>query len=232
MEKYLSWTIGIVFVVFATIIAIVSMRYKKNQFKTKEIAIGAMCVALSYGLSWITMIEMPQGGSVTAFSFLPIVIYAYVFGMSKGFIIGTVHGLLQLTQGAVVIHPTQFLLDYGLGFSCIALAALPSLIFKCKNKDVKKSLTYYLDIKNYNILIGILLVGIVRFIVCNISGIIFFWEYAGVKELSAETFKAVFIYSSVYNVTYIAVDIALVFGAALALILSTGFERMQKLMRR
>ena len=181
---------------------------------TREIAFGAVCAALAYGLSWIKLFEMPMGGSITAFSFLPLILYAYAFGIWRGFIVGTAYGLLQLTQPFWIVHPVQFLLDYSLGFSCVCLAGLPPL---------RK--------KNYALLIGIAVVGIARFIVGTLSGIFFFWEYAGADALTWKNLGPITAYSSAYNATYVFVDIALVFGAALVLLLSASFKYLLRLMK-
>ncbi|MBR2384770.1 MAG: energy-coupled thiamine transporter ThiT, partial [Clostridia bacterium] len=70
-----------------------------------------MCVALSFALSYIKLFEMPQGGSVTLFSMLPIMLFSYIYGMKKGLLVGVIYGLLQAVQDPYIIHPAQFLLD-------------------------------------------------------------------------------------------------------------------------
>lgn len=67
---------------------------------------------------------MSQGGSVTAASLLPLMIYSYMFGVKKGIFAGFIYGVLQAIQDPWLIHPAQFLLDYPVAFACIGIAGL------------------------------------------------------------------------------------------------------------
>ena len=54
----------------------------KNQRREMILAIatGGVCIALSFVLSQIKLFEMPQGGSVTPASMLPILFFCLCFG--------------------------------------------------------------------------------------------------------------------------------------------------------
>ena len=93
---------------------------KENE--TRSIVFAGVSVALSFALSYITFFKMPQGGSITLASMLPILIYSYRFGTRKGIVAGLVYGLLQAVQDPWIIHPAQFLLDYPLAFAMLGLA--------------------------------------------------------------------------------------------------------------
>lgn len=60
---------------------------------------SAVMIALATVLSAITFFEMPMGGSITAFSMLPIMLIAYRYGVRWGSFTGVVYGLLQMLLG-------------------------------------------------------------------------------------------------------------------------------------
>ena len=62
------------------VLAFVCGRKDKKGFDSKSISYAAVCIALSFALSYISPIHMPQGGSVTIGSLVPLMIYSYMFG--------------------------------------------------------------------------------------------------------------------------------------------------------
>ena len=91
---------------------------------TKSIAYAGVCVALSFALSYIKLFSLPQGGSITLASMLPLIIYAYVFGARKGVFAGVIYGLLQCLQSPQIYQPMQVLLDYPIAFGAIGVAGI------------------------------------------------------------------------------------------------------------
>jgi thiamine transporter len=156
-----------------------------SQWTARELMMGALCIAIAFALSYLRFFKMPQGGSITPASMLPIVMFAYVYGTPKGLLVALGYGLLQLLQDAYVVHWAQLIMDYILAFLPLALAGL-----------FKKSM-----------LPGVLVGGLGRLVFSTLSGVIFFAEYAGTQN--------VWIYSSVYNVTYVAPETAICFVIAL-----------------
>ena len=96
---------------------------KKNALVMCECAI---MIALAAVLSFVKILELPYGGSVTAFSIVPIVIISYRHGVKWGF----VFSIIQLIQGASNLsYATSFLaavtiilFDYVIAFTVIGLA--------------------------------------------------------------------------------------------------------------
>lgn len=117
-----GWITIITLIVLAAVMIMMSVTRK--VWTAKSLAYAAMCVALSFVLSYIKLFEMPQGGSVTLCSMLPIMLFAAAYGVGPGLLVGAVYGLLQYLQGGWFVHPIQFLLDYPLAFSLIGLAGL------------------------------------------------------------------------------------------------------------
>lgn len=104
---------------------------KGNKLTTRTLVQGALCIALAFVLSYIKLFSMPMGGSITLFSMLPIFVFAWMYGPAAGLLAGFAYSLLQVVQGAYVVHPVQFVLDYFLSFTVLGLAgffpkALPS----------------------------------------------------------------------------------------------------------
>lgn len=102
--------------------------------KTKLIAEGAAMVALATVLSFIRIIKMPWGGSVTLLSMLPIVIFSIKNGVKNGLAVSFVFSLIQFAQGVMDglfgwgLTPASLvaciLIDYLLAFTVLGLAGL------------------------------------------------------------------------------------------------------------
>ncbi len=91
---------------------------------SKGLTYAAVCIATSYALSYIKFFSLPQGGSVTFASLLPLMLYAYMFGARKGVIASVVYGLLQFVQSPQFYHPMQVLIDYPIAFGLIGLVGV------------------------------------------------------------------------------------------------------------
>ena len=105
--------------------------------QTKAIAFAGVSVALSFALSYIKLFSLPQGGSVTLASMLPLIIYAYCFGARKGIFAGVIYGILQILQSPQIYQPMQVLLDYPIAFGAIGLAGIVKNIKWLKTPLVK-----------------------------------------------------------------------------------------------
>ncbi len=110
---------------------------KKSQWTTKELTTAALCIGASFLLSFIKIFSMPNGGSITPASMLPMLAFAYIYGLKKGFLAGLCYGVLQMIQEPFFVAPMQVILDYFLSFSLLALAGLarksilPGIIYGC-----------------------------------------------------------------------------------------------------
>ena len=168
---------------------------KRTKWNSKRIAYAAMCIAISFVLSLIRIYRMPQGGSVTLLSMFPLIMFAVACGPMRGFLMCFAYGLLQLLQGADIIHPMQMLLDYPIAYGALAMGGL-----------VK-----YLPIKDpYRLPSAMLIGAFFRFIIAVLSGVVFFSSYA------IELGQVPVLYSAVYNIGYIGVEALLC--AALAFV--------------
>lgn len=111
--------------VLVAIIAVLSVLFgKKNPTTTRSIVYASVTIAMSFALSYIRFLELPQGGSITFASLLPLMVYSYMFGIRKGVVAGIIYGFLQFIQSPWFYHPIQFLLDYPIAFGAIGLTAI------------------------------------------------------------------------------------------------------------
>ena len=104
---------------------------QKVVWNARMLAVGAMCIALSSVLSNVKLFSMPAGGSVTAASMLPIMLFAFVYGPVPGLTVGVVHGVLQFLMGGWFLNVWQMLLEYPIAFAVLGLAGL---CWKMKNQ--------------------------------------------------------------------------------------------------
>ena len=95
-----------------------------KRWTTRMLANAALVIALSFILSYIRLYKMPQGGSITLASMLPIFMFAYAYGVGPGMLVGMAYGVLQFIQDAYFVHPVELLLDYPLAFAMLGLAGL------------------------------------------------------------------------------------------------------------
>jgi thiamine transporter len=148
--------------------------------KTQALVYGALCIALSFLLSYIRLFSMPQGGSLTLASVLPLALYAYWFGPKYGIIAGMAAGILQFIQEPVVYHWAQPFFDYVFAFGCFGLAGY-----------FKKSLP-----------LGLIVGGIGRILFSTAAGGLFFYMYApaGMNP---------WVYSIGYNTVVLGPDVLL-----------------------
>ena len=167
--------------VFMAAVMVISGR--KNPWTPRDIAFAAMCVSMSFILSCIKLFTMPQGGTITPASVLPMMIYIVAFGPARGLAVGCAYGLLQLFQGAYVIHPMQLLVDYPMAFGALALGGFVNYIKMPERLKLP---------------VAVVLGCIGRYIMAVLSGVIFFAEYAGEQ--------GAMVYSLVYNISYLGPD--------------------------
>lgn len=105
----------------ALAIAVLVISRTRRQWNARTVAFGALAVALSFVLSCIRLYRMPQGGSVTPGSMLPLMLFSAVFGVGPGLLTGMAYGLLQYLQGGWFVNIWQFLLDYVLAYGALGL---------------------------------------------------------------------------------------------------------------
>ena len=131
-----SATWGVIVALLLVGIVVFAVSKDKKRWTARMLANGALCIALSTVLSFITLYKMPQGGSITLASMLPMFLFAYAYGVGPGMLVGAAYGFVQFLQGGLYfVHPVELLLDYPLAFAMLGLAGLSNK-FSDQHQDV------------------------------------------------------------------------------------------------
>ena len=212
--KWIS--VGAVFVLLGVIALIACL--SKKSFDAKRIAFAGICISMSFTLALIKFSPVQYGGSITLASFVPILIYAYVYGVADGLLVGLIHGLLNFIEDPYILTPATFIFDYLLAFVGVGLMGL---FGKMKRKE-KACMP---------IVLGCLCVFSVRFLSHLCSGIIFFTENSVWVTLPDWAMSNAFVYSLVYQCIYIPADAAIATGVLIALCKTGVLDKLSFMMK-
>lgn len=163
------------------------MQENKQQKMLRLVESGLM-LAMATVLSMVKVLDLPYGGSITAFSALPLILIAYRHGLWQGLLTAFAHSLIQLLLGANTLsYATSaeaavaiVALDYLLAFTVLGLGGI--FRRKCESQGTA-------------LVLGALLTGVLRYTLHTIAGCT---VWAG---LSIPT-EAALVYSLAYNATY------------------------------
>lgn len=158
-------------------------------------ASGGMAIALATILSFLILVRMPQGGTLTAASMLPVIFCALAFGPLWGIGIGAVHGLLQFAIAPYIAHWASVILDYPLAFAMLGLAGF--FAAPAARRQEKRNVLYRITlISPARMLLAVWIAMGGRMLSHLISGVVFFRSYA------VEAGQNPWIYSVLYNGAY------------------------------
>lgn len=188
---------------------------------TRKLTETAIMLALAVLLSYVTVFQAPMGGSITAFSQVPIVIIGYRYGFKWGAGTGVIYGVLEmLLQGlgnfayvkGFAAYLILILADYVVAFACLGIGGA---LFRKVIKNQTLALA-----------LGGAVASLLRFVCHFISGVTIWGEYA-------DGWKSVWAYSFGYNGYYMLFEgILTVIGVVvLSLVLdfnSTNLIRKKK----
>ena len=154
-------------------------------FSTRQLVFCAMAIALGFAASYIKILPMPWGGSVTLCSMLFVTLIGYWYGPKIGLCAGFAYGLLQFVQdgGSYILSPLQACLDYIVAFAALGCSGF----FSNKKNGL---------IKGY--LVAILIRGLFH----TIGGYLYWMDY---MPESFPTSLAV-VYPIAYNYSYILAE--------------------------
>ena len=176
-----TWAILAGLVILGVVLYIMTRDQKK--WSTRMLANASLCIALAFILSYVKLYEMPQGGSVTLASMLPIFMFAYAYGVGPGLVLGAVYGMLDFALGGWFLSVPQFLMDYPVAF---AMCGLAGLFHKSSNTRLGLSL-------------GVVIGSLGRYVAAVAAGILFWSDLT-------EGLAPALIYSLGYNGTYMAAE--------------------------
>ncbi len=154
---------------------------KKKLFDTKTLVMGSLCLGLAFILSFIKLWEMPQGGSITLASALPIILFGYIYGWKPGFIVAFTYSILQMIQSpGYVMNIPQALLDYVIAFTILGIAG-------CFRK---------------NIFLGTISAYVLRYFAHVVAGLIWYQQY------NATSFSGT-AYCFLYNLVFLLPELCI-----------------------
>lgn len=165
----------------------------KTVGKTQKLAESALMIALAVALNEASrLIPWPflQGGSVTVFSQVPIILISYRHGLKQGLLTSFVYSLLEMMFGFVYFGyvkgiPSYIILalfDYILAYGVLGLGGM--LRGKIKNRQPLE------------LAVGGAIVSILRYACHIVSGVTIWKEYA------AQAQQGLWFYSVTYNGGY------------------------------
>ena len=214
-------SIGGVLVLLLAIALIGHFSSREQQSKTrsaKEVAFAGICVAASFTLALLKIPTIESGGSITIASFVPIMLYAYVFGPTKGFMVGLIHGLLNFIEDPYILTPATFVFDYLLAFMSVGIMGFFGKLPRKEGEILP-------------IVLGALCVFSVRFLSHLLSGMIFFSMDSVWVSFPAWATANAFVYSLIYQCIYIPADALIAIAALITLCKSGAFDRLVKILK-
>lgn len=208
-------TVGLIVsavVVMAILALAVIFSGKKDTNNTRALVYGAVAIALSFALSYARLFRMPQGGSITFASVLPLIIYSMMFGTRRGVLVCLIYGTLQALQDPYILHPMQFLLDYPLAYGLVGVSGFFADKKLFKNKHI------------INFLLGGIVAVCLRYACHVCSGVFAFADYFYWDEELMSTYATAATYSLAYN-SSVFVDMAIALACGSIMLSSKAFVR-------
>jgi len=165
----------------------------------------ALTVALSAVLSMLA-VRLPiniAGGSIS-FALLPLLVLSLRRGVVAGVIAGALFGCVDLLIEPFFVAPIQILLDYPVAYAAVGLAGLGSDAYR---RAAERSASAGTAVALGYMVIG----GAARLAAAWLSGVVFFGA-------NAPAGQPVWLYSLVYNLSYIVPSFAICAAAAVVIL--------------
>ncbi len=163
----------------------------KNKKTTKRtntwmLAEAGIVLAMAWVLGQIKIFPMPMGGSVTAGSMVPLLVFAYRWGGKKGILVCALYGVMDFILGAKYsYHPISLIFDYPVAFGFMGVAG-------------------FFGKKTSGLMIGTVVALFGRFLCHVFSGVVVFSAYAPEGENPL-------VYSILYNGSYLLPELVISF---------------------
>ena len=200
------------------VIALIGFLQNGKRFDSKKIAFAGICVSMSFTLAVIKVSPVQYGGSITLASFVPILVFAYVYGLADGLLIGLIHGLLNFIEDPYILTPATLFFDYLLAFMSVGVMGL---FGKLQRKE--RGCT--------PIVLGCVAVFSLRFISHLLSGMVFFAQDAVWVSFPSWAMSNAFIYSFIYQCIYVPADALIATLVLIALCKSGVLDKLTAMMK-
>ena len=175
---------------------------KSDHMRLRALCEGALFIAAATVLSLLPVYRMPQGGSFSI-DMLPIFIFCIRWGFGPAMMSCTVYGILQMfLEGGVAIGWQSIIGDFVVAYAVLGIAGL----FKGRKNG------YYL---------GTVTACAARFAVHLTVGATVWAQYAP-EEFFGLTMTSPWLYSALYNGSYMLADCVLCLAAGALLMRPLG----------
>ncbi len=206
--------LGYVLAVAAIVLALGLAAFftKKRDEKTisvKRLVFCAVALAIAYVLSFVKILPLPTGGSVTLCSMLFVVLIGYWYGPRTGLLTAFVYGMLQFLQGPYVLSFLQVGCDYLFAFTCLGLAG-------------------FFRGKKHGLVIGYLVSVVARAAFHTLGGYLFWMEYMPEDFPVALSWA----YPVIYNFGYIIAEAAITVIILTVPAVKSGIARITDMARK
>ncbi|MDO4622527.1 MAG: energy-coupled thiamine transporter ThiT [Eubacteriales bacterium] len=180
-----GYAVFIIAAVAALVIGAVlaSRRQNRTKMTAKEISFCAAAIALAFVTSYIILIRMPFGGTVTLFSMLFIVLIGNWYGPAVGILVGLAYGILQFIQDPYFLSFLQVCCDYLFAFAALGVSG-------------------FFRNQKHGLLKGYIAAVLARGVFASLAGYLFWMSY--MPENFPASLAAV--YPIVYNYMYLLVE--------------------------
>lgn len=178
----------------------------KKVFSVKTLAFCAMAIALAFVTSYVRLIKLPYGGSVTLFSMLSICLIGYWYGPKAGILTGAAYSILQFLQEPYILSPLQVCLDYLFAFAALGISG------------------FFREQKN-GLVLGYLAGAFARGLCHTLGGYLFWMSY--MPEDFPRSLSS--LYPIIYNYSYIALEAAITVAALSIPAVKTTMARVKVL---
>ncbi|MCR5093302.1 MAG: energy-coupled thiamine transporter ThiT [Lachnospiraceae bacterium] len=161
---------------------------KSSVISARQLVYCSAALAIGFILSFVKIVHLPWGGSVTLCSMLFITLIGYWYGPRIGLMAAFAYGLLQFVQGggSYMLSPLQVCMDYIFAFTALGLAG-------------------FFSNKKHGLVTGYIVAILVRGLFHSIGGYLFWMDYMPEDFPKALTFA----YPIIYNYAYILLEGAL-----------------------
>lgn len=225
--KMLLLLVGVIAIIVVAILIVTAVCKRKGiklERSTKDLTYGAICLAASYALSFISLFTMPNGGTITPASALPLLIYCYYFGFRKSSVVCAAYMILQLIQKPYIVSPWSALLDYFVPFFAISFVGIFCFSPARYNKTLMAQKP--LITAHWKFFVGVIVYFVIRYASHTLAGALYWSNNIGFLIWSGDLSGIVALsYSATYNLFFLLPDTIIAAAAGAALLSSKTFNR-------
>lgn len=158
-----------------------------KRTNTWMLAEAGITLAMAWVLSQFTIFKMPMGGSVTAGSMVPLLVFAWRWGGLRGMLVCALYGVMDFMLGEKwSFHPISLIFDYPVAFGFMGVAG-------------------FFGRKPSGLAVGTFVALLGRFLCHVLSGVVVFASYAPEGQ-------SPLLYSILYNGSYLLPELVISFA--------------------